>query len=181
MQITDNLLYKYVPKAEKLILEQIPLEYQLVHNFSKNFDRKMKKLFKITKRNLFTKAFVVQAKRVAVILLIIIAVIFTTVMSAEALRIRFFEMITEIHKELTTITFVQDDEPLEVQFQILKPKYIPDGYKIVEEEKTFTTADGVFILDGRTPPQPLLSSDMQSMAGCLPARAGVGRVHKKIW
>ena len=47
MQVTDELLYRYAPMAENLWISQLPSDEQIpVHNFSKRFEKRMRKLIK---------------------------------------------------------------------------------------------------------------------------------------
>ena len=131
MQITDDLLYKYVPKAEKLMLEKIPMEHELTHVFLKSFERKMKKL---TENKLYSTKLTISIRHKVAVVLIVLVLLFSTVMSVEAFRTRFFEMIIEIYRDLTSIMFIAD-EPSEIDFQVKKPSYIPEGYVVTEEER----------------------------------------------
>ena len=47
MEITEEMLYKYAPAAEKLWLGSLPPDDQIPeHQFSQRFERKMKKLIR---------------------------------------------------------------------------------------------------------------------------------------
>lgn len=89
IEITDDLLYELVPKAEKLLLYHMPHEKELNYIFSKNFEKKMKKLIEENSDKYFIKSF----KKIAAIFLIITSIILTTVMSVEALRVKMFKII----------------------------------------------------------------------------------------
>lgn len=45
-EITDELLFEFVPLFEKIILECIPKNSELNHIFSKCFDKRMRMLIK---------------------------------------------------------------------------------------------------------------------------------------
>lgn len=139
IEITDEMLFKFVPQAELLLLEQIPPEHQLQHTFSKDFDRKMKLLIKREKSNPLIKAIVIKSKRIAIIFLLIIIVTFTTIMGVEALRARFFKVIMEIYRELTSFSFILDGEKSDVKFQMMEPEYIPAGFSKTDTDKQYTT------------------------------------------
>lgn len=52
MEITEEMLYKYAPKAEKLWLDSLPPDAQIPeHQFSRRFERKMKKLIRDQRRS----------------------------------------------------------------------------------------------------------------------------------
>lgn len=134
IEITDDLLYELVPKAEKIILEQLPTEKELNYIFSKAFEKKMKKLLKKNSDKYFIKSF----KKIAVTFLIISSIILTTVMSVEALRAKIFKVIKEIYKELTSISFIVDNDDSNIDFIVMEAEYIPKGFDKIDTEKLYT-------------------------------------------
>lgn len=128
IQITDDLLYNLVPKAEILLLNQIPASEELTHRFSKSFEKKMKRLIRDHKKTDFMKSF----SKVAIIILVVVSMLLTTIISVEALRTRAFKVIKEIYKELTSISFIVDNDIEDVDFVVKKPKYIPEGFKQID-------------------------------------------------
>lgn len=134
IEITDDLLYELVPKAEKFLLDQLPTEKELNYIFSKVFDNKMKKLLKKNSDKYFMKSF----KKIAVTFLIISSIILTTVMSVEALRAKIFKVIKEIYKELTSISFIVDNDDSNIDFIVMEPEYIPKGFDKIDTEKLYS-------------------------------------------
>lgn len=134
IEITDELLYEVVPKTEKYLLDQLPTEKELNHIFSKTFEEKMKKFLKKNSDKYFIKSF----KKIAVTFLIISSIILTTVMSVEALRVKMFKVIKEIYKELTSISFIVDNDDSNIDFIVMKPEYIPKGFDKIDTEKLYT-------------------------------------------
>ncbi|MDU5081268.1 DUF4367 domain-containing protein [uncultured Tissierella sp.] len=132
--IDDDLLYKYVKSAENIMLENWPKEEELFHKFSKRFQKKMNKLIQQEKRYPFMKSFINYSKKVAIIFLIFISIVFATTMSVEAYRIKFFEVITEIWEEFTSVVFKNKDNINEDKLIPINPIYIPDNFKIIEHE-----------------------------------------------
>ena len=128
IQITDDLLYNLVPKAEILLLNQIPASEELTHRFSKSFEKKMKRLIRDHKKTDFMKSF----SKVAIIILVVVSMLLTTIISVEALRTRAFKVIKEIYKELSSISFIVDNDDSDVDFVVKKPKYIPKGFKQID-------------------------------------------------
>ena len=132
--IDDDLLYKYMKSAENIIIESLPKEEDLSHRFSKRFERKMNKLIRQEKRTPFMRSFINYSKRVAVIFLIFVTIAFATTMSVEAYRVKFFEIVTEVWEEFTSIIFKSKDHINDNNKLIPAiPEHIPKGFSILEE------------------------------------------------
>ena len=69
----------------------------------------MNKLIRQEKRTPFMRSFINYSKRVAVIFLIFVTIAFATTMSVEAYRVKFFEIVTEVWEEFTSIIFKSKD------------------------------------------------------------------------
>ena len=133
MKITDDFLYQNMPKAENEILNLIPDEHEIEHKFSWKFKRKMKIIIKEQARTPKTKVLIMQIKKIAAIFIITISIVFSGIMSVEAYRIRFFNMIKEVWSELTSIVFWSNNSTNVYDFEPISPIYIPNGYEISEE------------------------------------------------
>ena len=133
MKITDDFLYQNMPKAENEILNLIPDEHEIEHKFSWKFKRKMKIIIKEQARTPETKALIMQIKKIAAIFIITISIVFSGIMSVEAYRIKFFNMIKEVWSELTSIVFWSNNSTNVYDFEPISPIYIPNGYEISEE------------------------------------------------
>ena len=131
--IDDNLLYKNIRTVERKMLDTLPKENELSHHFSKSYKRKISLLLKTQRRSSFTNQLIKFSKNIAVIFLIVISIAFTSVMSVEAYRVRFFEKITEIWNEFTSVIF-QSEENNSESLVPIEPGYIPTGFKITEEK-----------------------------------------------
>ena len=132
--VDDDFLYKYMKSAENIIIESLPKEEDLSHRFSKRFERKMNKLIRQEKRTPFMRSFINYSKRVAVIFLIFVTIAFATTMSVEAYRVKFFEIVTEVWKEFTSIIFKSKDHINDNNKLIPAiSEYIPKGFSILEK------------------------------------------------
>ncbi len=131
--IDDNFLYEHMPYAEKLMLERIPPENELSHQFSRRFKRKMKALLKYEGRTPAMRQFVHRMKIVAAMLLVTLSLTFGTIMSVETYRVRFFEFVTQIWEELTSIIIRSDSNADHDTLVLVSPTYIPEGYSILEQ------------------------------------------------
>lgn len=131
-QLDDAYLYLNMPLCEKIKLSQLPTENQLSHVFSNRFNRKMNALIKYERRTPFMNAFIHRFKIAVVTLFIFISLALGTIVSVEAYRIKFFEFITEVWTEFTSIHINVDDIESIGTLVPAEPTYIPDGYAILE-------------------------------------------------
>ena len=132
--IDYDFLYKYMKSTESIIIESLPREEDLSHRFSKKIVRKMNKLIRQEKRTPFMRSFISYSKRIAVIILIFTTIAFATAMSVEAYRVKFFEIVTEVWEEFTSIIFKSKDHINDNNKLIPAiPEYIPKGFSILEE------------------------------------------------
>jgi len=147
--ISEKAFSDIVKKAESIMLQQIPNINEQAHAFTKEFEDKMKLINKIANRKMSWNRLVKYAKKIAIIFLIILITSFATIMSVEALRVRFFEIITRtfekytyIEFEKTNLTIVDDKE-----YIFYEPSYIPKGFKLIEHEIFHTTAILTYVND----------------------------------
>lgn len=131
--VDDEFFYTYIPQIEQKILDRIPPENEIQHQFSNRFKRKMKTLLKYERRTPAMRRFVQWTKNTAVILFVIVSLSFGTVLSVEAYRIRFFEFITEVWYDLTSIVIRSNDNALNDTLIPVTPSFIPEGYEILEQ------------------------------------------------
>ncbi len=130
--ISDELLSKNIRQLEIKLLEDLPKEEDLSHEFSKKFEKKMNKLIRQEKSTPFMKSFLTYGKRVAATFFIIISISFLTTMSVEAYRVRFFDAITEVLEEFTSIRFKGEKGINDRKLVAVNPEYIPKDFSILE-------------------------------------------------
>lgn len=132
--INDEFFYKYMENTENIIIKSLPKEEELTHKFSKRFEKNMDKLIRQEKRTPFIRAFINYSKRVAAIFLIFVIIAFATTMSVEAYRVKFFEIVTEVWEEFTSIIFKSKDHINDNNKLIPAiPEYTPKWFSILEE------------------------------------------------
>lgn len=115
------------------MLDSLLKEEELSHEFSKRFEIKMNRLIRQERRSPFMKSFINYGKKVAIIFLIFISIAFVTTMSVEAYRVKFFEVVTEVWEEFTSIIFKSKENIINDKLLPAVPKYIPKGFFILEE------------------------------------------------
>lgn len=127
MKITDSDLYQSVPKAEELWLSRLPANGEIPeHEFSKRFERKMKRLIRDQQRTPGTRKLILAAKRVAAAMLILTTLSFSVLMSVEACREKFIETVTEVLYDLTHFSFFSTWSG-NVKMGDIAFRYLPDG------------------------------------------------------
>lgn len=128
------MLYKHAVEAEKIWLSTLPPNDKIPeHKFSRRFERKMKKLIQNQRRSPSMRQFIRIAKQSIAVILVAISLGFSCLMSAEAYRTKFIEIVTEVFYDLTHFTFFSSwsgyTELGKIEFS-----YLPDGMDEVGRE-----------------------------------------------
>lgn len=134
MVIDDAYLYKYVPMAEVCLMNRIPAEEELNHQFSRWFCRKMKAMIKYERRTPRERAVYRGLKVAFATLAVILLVAFGSAMSVKAYRYRIIEFFVEVLEELTTYS-VQEEKPTGDTADLVEPSYVPAGYEVTSRTK----------------------------------------------
>lgn len=134
MKITEEMLYKCAPKAEKLWLNTLPSDNQIPeHKFSRRFERKIKKIIREQRRSPAMRRALQIARQTAAAILITATIGFSCLMTVEAYRAKFIEVITEVFYDLTHYRFFSswqsDTELGEIEFG-----YLPKGMDEIRRE-----------------------------------------------
>lgn len=147
--INDEFLLAHMGNMENFILDSIPTESELNHQFSKRFLRKMDHLLKYERRTPAMRNLIHYVKTAVAVIFLITTIFFASAMSVEAYRVRFFEFITTIWEEFTSMTIHSDGN---AELDVLTPvesSYVPQGYKVYEQKINqyeniiiYTDADG---------------------------------------
>lgn len=146
-KIFDEILIYASGQSALDIIKDLPREQDLKETIvpSLEFERKMKKLISNHKRKEKYKNSLYTLKRVAVILILFIILSTITIMSVEAFRIKFFNIITEWNEEYTRFSFQGESTNLDKNqsFEITQknngliytPTYIPEGYELLNMQE----------------------------------------------
>ena len=127
--ISEAYLYKYMPVAERYLLEALPPDEELDHKFSRRFERKMKALIKYERRTPWERKFYPRMKIAFVTIAVILLVVFGSAMSVKAYRSRIIEFFIEVFTDKTSYS-VQEDSPEGVAVVPVEPDYVPEGYEV---------------------------------------------------
>lgn len=150
MEVTDELLYQYMPIADEMDLDALEAEIadeEIV--LSKKFERRMKRLM-WKEEHKWVAGFGKFMARVAVVMLCVLGVSLAVTMSVDAYRSKFFQTVQEIWEDSVVHTYDVGEEGQE--FVPHEPSYIPEGYEEVERYETeknlsivYSNCEGDFI------------------------------------
>mgnify|MGYP003294276229 CR=1 FL=1 len=131
--LSDEFLYKHIPRAEIAALESLPKENELDHIFSGRFLRKMKALLKYERRGSFGR-FATQLSRVVAAVLVLVIMLNTVlVVSVEAYREKFFEIIQTVTEKYTSFFVDVDDDAPVTELVPIDPSGIPEEFELIEQ------------------------------------------------
>lgn len=132
-EIDDLDIIKAAREAEKLILEQLENKDKEEHRFTEAFEEKMYTLIKSEKCNKSSEL----ARKIGIAILIV-SIVGSLSMSVEAVRVRVIELITDVFEKFTSISYQKHEGKYgEGTTKSDLPMYIPDGFKLVEQEEMF--------------------------------------------
>lgn len=124
----ESELYAWMPIAETQLMEQLPLEEELTHSFSRRFVREMKTLQKYERCTPRERHFYRNIKIGFAMLIILSMLAFGSVMTVEACRLKVIQFFVEMLEEFTSYKgLIQkpDDEGIYLK----EPKRIPKGFE----------------------------------------------------
>lgn len=136
MEVTDELLYQYMPIADEMDLDALEAEIadeEIV--LSKKFERRMKRLM-WKEEHKWVAGFGKFMARVAVVMLCVLGVSLAVTMSVDAYRSKFFQTVQEIWEDSVVHTYDVGEEGQE--FVPHEPSYIPEGYEEVRRAASDT-------------------------------------------
>jgi len=135
INFTDEKLREAVIKADICELEAMPSDHEIEHEFSKRFERRMRKLVRRSRTG-NPAGRVVFLRRRAVALAAAIVILLATAMSVSAVRAAVFEFVTEVYEKFTRIFFEESTPSRESsdEYIIRRPSFIPEGFELVDEK-----------------------------------------------
>ena len=125
IQVTDEMLYQYMPVVDAAIMEQLENRVYYEHEFSKKFERKMKRLIR-REAHPWLEIVSGVAGKAAVVFAAFAGVSLILTMSVEAYRLRFFEKVKTLWEDSFLYSYIGGTK--EDGFRCGIPAYIPDGY-----------------------------------------------------
>ena len=123
-----NVLREALEIYSQECADSLPNEDELEkHIFSEDFEKKMMNLIKLQKKSYYQYINTV-GKRVASIVVVFILCLFITVFSVKALREPFINFVVETYEKFTSIFVEKDTLDENIEFKVMTPQYIPEGY-----------------------------------------------------
>ena len=129
IQVTDELLYRYMPGLEEKLLDTYPTEQEIAHEFTAEFYERMQKLLKRARQKEKYGVPVTTWRRVAAVLSIVTISSLTVSLSVEAVRQKLYDFVQTIYESYTEFLFSSEEEKVG-EFVPLYPEYIPKGYEL---------------------------------------------------
>lgn len=135
-KIEDEMLLKQsLLRYQENMLDNLPSEESLNEiTFSEKFEKQMQKLIKSQKKPYYNMTNTV-GKRFACVLVAII-ILFTMMMSVSAIREPFIKYIVNMYEKYSQVFFSEETSITPETFEVYMPEYIPDGYSLVNQEKS---------------------------------------------
>lgn len=138
-KVEFNNVFRMVVSKE---FETVPVcENEITNSFSQNFEQRMEKLIR-SERKISWHWINTTGKRVAIIVVALLCVL-SAAFSAEAVREPVVNFIMEIFDGFWRIR-TESEMTREITYECI-PNYIPDGYTLYEENKTFYNVTRTYI------------------------------------
>lgn len=136
MKITDELLYKYAPKAREIWLETIPDQDENTDfTPSEAFQRQMDEVLAQAQRTSRFKKLLRGVGRAAAVFVIVLSIVFGSLMTVEAFREKVIHVVRSFFSGHMETRYSSDEEyaPLpEIEFL-----FVPEGMELVEDDTPF--------------------------------------------
>lgn len=134
-EITDEVLYQYVPIVDRAVLERIPTKSD--YEFSRRFERKMKRMIRRERygasyHNGAYGKIIRIGKKAAVLLLAALILGLVLTLSVEAFRNKFFQAIRSYDGIGKFWNMVYVDVEESGTFGLKEPQYIPEGFVLID-------------------------------------------------
>lgn len=130
---TDEWLYQYMPIVDEALIKELEENTDYTYQFSRSFERRMKKLMKREKHT-WRSAFYKLSKKAAVLFACVITSLFVIALSVHAYRIEFFETVRSIWEDSVFYSYFTSQQS--AAFRCYEPYYIPQGY--AETDRTIS-------------------------------------------
>lgn len=131
-RITDELLYKYVPIVDEMLVKEIEENTDYEYEFSDIFEIKMKKLVFEEKHQKLSRIIKSPLRMIASIVIVVFLSLFTVTMSVEAYRIEFFAKVKTIFEDSFEYKYYVEEDSEGI---IYEPQYIVEGYELIRHDE----------------------------------------------
>ena len=133
IDITDDLLYKYMPVVDEAIVSKVEENVDEEYTFSPDFKKKMEKTIRYEKSRHFWKKLSKSGRKVAAIAIIVLGSALTVTISVQAYRLEFFKTIKKVFDDSYSYTYEMTTTNNDEELVECKLDYIPEGYELEDE------------------------------------------------
>lgn len=142
IQVDDEFLYRHMPSLEEKIMRAYPKEEELTHEFSEEFERKMKKLIKRAAQKEKYGLPVTTGRRIAAAVAVgligaMIVSMTTKALNMEYIKTKLYEFVRTVYETHTESRYSAPQDKVG-EFVPLYPAYIPEGYELTIEDQDET-------------------------------------------
>ena len=136
MNISDDMLYRHAAEARDIWLAAcVPPAHKIPeHRFSTKFQRKMKRLIAEQRRSPRVNRVLYYTRKAVAAVLIVSAVSFASLMTVEAYREKFVEVVIHILNELTEYRFTSETPEENMRLPAVSFTYLPAGMKLAGQD-----------------------------------------------
>ena len=144
----DELLYKYMPKYEEKLMEELESKIDYEYEFSDNYRRKMAKLIRKERYIVPKRVLKRVAVGIAVFLVSFCLSMYWGVVSGNAQWTKLYETIKTIWEDSFLYSYFRKSN---VELAVVyEPTYIPEGYELVEKTENIRMYDWIYKKDDKS-------------------------------
>ena len=129
IQVTDEWLYKYMPVVDEAIIRGLEMATEETYSFSGSFRRKIRRLIRREKYGFFVQPKGI-VRRIAAMFVGVLGAFGLFALGTDAYKVIYYETSVEEYEDHVNKTF---DVYIDAPFVACEPKYIPEGYELVEQ------------------------------------------------
>jgi len=131
INVTDEWLYRNMPLVNEAIVRELEKQTDDSYQFSKHFEKKMKKTIRKERRmNTGKKKYKLNFKAATAMACTMVLVL-TVAINASAGKIRFFETVKTVWEDSFIYSYITRESN---ELKPKEPGYIPAGYKILAQD-----------------------------------------------
>lgn len=134
---SEGSLKAAVAKADSLLIDSLPSDNQISHVFSKRFERRMKKLLRVSRQPEKAKWNMRFSQKRWIAILAAIIMAFSMALSVSAVRQSIYQFISQVYEKYTDIFFKSTSTSSLTESAVIKtqiPSYIPDGFQLTHRD-----------------------------------------------
>lgn len=132
-KILDSLIDEALPAVEAMPDKNLPEEMDV--DFSPEFEERMQKIFKNERRKVRRKRILRYSRNIAACFLIFVVISGISIMSVEAFRLKFLNLVYNSSKTNTEISF-EEHRSNRYESEWIALEYVPAGFSLEKSKST---------------------------------------------